>query len=159
MTIQFTYEKAKVLQGLRYHFITRPELKIMIILVNVFALVSATLFFFRVVTPLAFFIGSALWLLMMISVWFLLPGVIYRRTTTFQDHFTMNFEEETFSLGNERGFRSWPWDSLSSFVESPHFFHLYFDSRTFFLVPKSGCKTSHQVFELRNILKEKISKK
>lgn len=158
MTIHFTYEKGKVLQGLRYHFITRPELRIMIILVNVFALVSAALFFFRIVTPLAFFIGSALWLLMMISIWFLLPGVIYKRTATFQDHFTMNFEEENFSLGNERGSRSWSWKSLSSFLESPHFFHLYFDRRTFFLVPKSGCKSSDEIFALRNLLKDKIRK-
>jgi hypothetical protein len=43
MTIHFTYEKSKVIQALRYHFITRPELRIMIIIVNVFALLSATL--------------------------------------------------------------------------------------------------------------------
>ncbi|HEX6849027.1 MAG TPA: YcxB family protein, partial [Chitinophagaceae bacterium] len=81
MTIHFTYEKSKVLQGLRYHFITRPELRLMIILVNVFALLSATLFYFKIVTPLAFFIGSVLWFGLMISIWFLLPAVIYRRNT------------------------------------------------------------------------------
>lgn len=158
MTIRFSYEKGKVLQGLRFHFITRPELRLMIILVNVFALVSAALFYFKIVTPFAFFIGSTLWFIMMISVWFLLPGVIYKRTATFRDHFTMRFEEDNFSLGNERGSRSWPWEALSAFSESPHFFHLYFDSRTFFLVPKSGCKSSDEVFELRRLLKEKIRK-
>ena len=159
MTIQFTYEKGKVMQGLRYHFITRPELRLMIILVNVFALLSATLFFLKKVTPLAFFIGSSLWFMLMISVWFLLPSVIYRRTATFRDHFTMNFNEDGFSLGNERGSRSWQWQALSSFIESPHFFHLYFDSRSFFLVPKSGCKSWEEVADLRKLLKEKIKKK
>jgi hypothetical protein len=159
MTISFTFEKGKVIQGLRYHFITRPELKIMIILVNVFALVSATLFYFKVVTPLAFFIGSVLWFSMMISVWFLLPGIIYRRTATFKDHFTMNFGPDDFSLGNERGSRSWRWQTLSAFLESPHFFHLYFDSRSFFLVPKTGCKTGEEVAELRQLLKDKVKKK
>ena len=147
------------MQGLRYHFITRPELKIMIILVNVFALLSATLFYFKVVTPLAFFIGTVLWFSMMISIWFLLPGIIYRRTATFKDHFTMSFGQEEFSLGNERGSRSWPWYSLSAFLESPHFFHLYFDSRSFFLVPKTGCKTGDEVVELRQLLKDKVKKK
>jgi hypothetical protein len=159
MTIHFTYEKGKVMQGLRYHFITRPELKTMIILVNVFALVSAALFYFQKVTPLAFFIGSVLWFAMMISVWFLLPSIIYRRTLTFKDHFTMNFETEEFSIGNERGSRAWPWKALSTFTESPHFFHLYFDSRSFFLVPKSGCKTTDDMVELRRLLNEKIKKK
>ena len=37
MTSQFfIYNKGKVIQALRYHFITRKEIKIMIILVNVF---------------------------------------------------------------------------------------------------------------------------
>ena len=159
MVIEFSYDKSKVIQGLRYHFITRPELRLMIILVNVFALISAALFYFKVVTPLAFLIGSTLWFVMMISVWFLLPNVIYKRTATFKDSFQMSFNNESFSLGNERGSRSWEWKKLVSFLESPHFFHLYFDGRTFFLVPKSGCKSSDEIFELRQLLKEKIKKK
>ena len=159
MTIHFSYEKSKVMQGLRYHFITRPELRLMIIVVNVFALLSATLFYFKIVTALAFFIGSLLWFRLMISVWFLLPEIIYRRTSTFKDHFEMSFEETGFSLGNERGSRNWPWNVLTAFLESPHFFYLYFDSRTFFLVTKSRCRSTDEVFELRQLLKEKIKKK
>ena len=159
MTINFTYDKKQVLQALRYHFITRPELKIMIILVNVFALASAALFYFKKITPLAFLIGSFLWIALMISIWYVLPGYVYRKAATFQDHFTMNFQEDDFSLGNERGSRSFQWTALSSFLESPHFFHLYFDSRSFFLVPKSGFKDSDEIFEMRQILKSKIRKK
>jgi len=159
MTIHFTYDKRQVIQALRYHFITRPELRIMIILVNVFALTAAILFYLKKITPLAFLIGSLLWFGLMISIWFILPGVVYRRAATFQDHFTMDFGEDQFTLGNERGSRSWSWKALNSFLESPHFFHLYFDSRSFFLVPKSGCKTSDEIFQLRQLLKEKIRKK
>lgn len=159
MTIHFTYEKSKVIQALRYHFITRPELRIMIIIVNVFALLSATLAYFKLVGIMAFFLGSVLWFMLMISVWFLLPGVIYRRTNTFKDHFDMSFEETGFSLGNERGSRNWSWKVLSTFLESPHFFHLYFDSRTFFLVPKSGFRSTDEIFELRQMLKEKVRKR
>jgi len=158
MTIHFSYEKSKVIQGLRYHFITRPELRFMIIIVNVFALLSAALFYFKYVGPLAFFIGSILWFIMMISVWFLLPGIIYRKTETFKNSFSMNFDEENFSLGTERGSKSWSWQALTTMLESPHFFHLYFDSRSFFLVPKNGCKSSDEVIELRQLLKEKIKK-
>ena len=159
MTIHFTYEKRQVLQALRYHFITRPELRIMIILVNVFAISAAVLFYLKKITPLAFLIGSLLWFGLMISIWFILPGIVYRRAATFQDHFTMEFGEEQFTLGNERGSRSWPWKALSSFLESPHFFHLYFDSRSFFLVPKSGFSSSDEIFSMRQMLKDKIRKK
>lgn len=159
MTLQFTYDKAQVLQALRYHFITRPELRIMIILVNVFALASAALFFFKKVTGMAFLIGSLLWMMLMVSIWFILPGFVYRRAATFQDHFTMQFEDDKFTVGNERGSRSWAWSALSTYIESPNFFHLYFDSRSFFLVPKSGCKTKDDIFNLRQLLKSKVRKK
>jgi hypothetical protein len=71
----------------------------------------------------------------------------------------MSFEQEGFSLRHERGSRSWPWNALSHFIESPHFFHLYFDARSFFLVPKSGCRDKDEVYELRQLLKEKAKRK
>ena len=57
----FTYNKNKVIQALRYHFITRREIKIMLILVNVFAIVSAALFYLKLIQPLAFLLSSVLW--------------------------------------------------------------------------------------------------
>ena len=159
MTIHFAYEKSQVLQALRYHFISKAEIRIMIILVNVFALASLVLYALHKITPWAFMMGSLLWIILMISFWFVLPGIVYRRAETFQHEFSMNFEQDGFSLRHERGSRSWQWEALSSFVESPHFFHLYFDSRSFFLVPKSGCSDSDQIYELRQLLKKKIQKK
>ena len=158
MTIYFGYEKAQVMQALRYHFISRPEIKIMLILVNVFALASITLYALKKITPMAFLVGSFLWIVLMISFWFILPGIVYRRAVTFKHEFSMSFEEDGFTLAHEKGSKSWPWTALKNFMESPHFFHLYFDSRSFFLVPKIGCRDSDGVFELRQLLKEKIKK-
>lgn len=158
MTISFTYNKNQVLQALRYHFISRPEIRVMIIVVNVFAMMSAALFYFKKITPLALLVGSTLWFVLMITFWFLLPAVVYKRAATFRDHFTMKFEQESFSVGNERGSRSWSWKSLKNFIESPHFFHLYFDSRSFFLVPKTGFSSSDEIYEMRQLLKQKVGK-
>ena len=158
MTIHFGYEKKQVMQALRYHFISRPEIRVMLIVVNIFALVSITLYALHKITPLAFLVGSGLWISLMISFWFIMPGIVYKRAETFQHDFTMHFETDAFTLAHERGSRTWPWESLKTFIESPHFFHLYFDSRSFFLVPKSGCKDKDEVFELRQMLKEKIKK-
>ena len=159
MTIYFGYEKAQVMQALRYHFISRPEIKIMLILVNVFALASITLYAFKIITPMAFLVGAFLWIVLMVSFWFILPFLVYKKAETFKHQFSMDFEEEGFTLNHEKGKRSFAWNSLSSFIESPHFFHLYFDSRSFFLVPKSGCRGKDEIFELRNILKDKVRKK
>ncbi len=159
MTIHFGYDKKQVIQALRYHFISKPEIRIMLVVVNVFALVSLTLYFFEKINASAFLVGSGLWLVLMISFWFILPGMVYRRAETFRHEFTMHFESDEFTLAHQRGSRTWPWKALKSFIESPHFFHLYFDSRSFILVPKSGCSSRDEVFELRHLLKQKVQKK
>lgn len=159
MTIYFGYEKKKVLQALRYHFISRPEIRIMIILVNVFAIATFTLYFLKTIQPLAFLVGSLLWIVLMISFWYLLPAMVYRKAITFKHEFSMTFEEEGFSLGHENGSsKTWKWTSLKSYLESPHFFHLYFDIRSFLLVPKDGCKDTDEVFELRKLIKSRVKK-
>lgn len=159
MTINFSYEKPQVMQALRYHFISRPEIRIMLILVNVFALASIILYALGKVTAMAFLLGSFLWVVLMVSFWYILPVLVYRRAETFRHSFSMDFEQDGFTLRHERGQRSWPWTALSGYLESPNFFHLYFDARSFFLVPKSGYKDSDQIHEMRQLLREKVVKK
>ncbi|MEO7960575.1 MAG: YcxB family protein [Ginsengibacter sp.] len=153
----FTYNKPKVLQALRYHFITRKEIKIMMILVNVFAIMSATLFFLKKVTAYAFLGSSLLWFILMVSFWFILPNIIYKKATTFKDRFKVSFQDQHMFLENENGSRSWPWSAFSSVIESPHFFHLYFDSRSFFIIPKEAF-IGQELQDARRYLKEKIKK-
>ncbi len=158
MTIHFGYQKAQVMQALRYHFISRREIKLMLIMVNVFALMSITLYALKKITPMAFLTGSFLWIVLMISFWFILPWIVYRKAVTFKHQFSMSFEENEFTLSHEKGSKSWQWTSLKNYLESPHFFHLYFDSRSFFLVPKSGCKDTDEVYALRQLIKSKVKK-
>lgn len=146
------------MQALRYHFISRREIKLMLIMVNVFALMSITLYALKKITPMAFLTGSFLWIVLMISFWFILPWIVYRKAVTFKHQFSMSFEENEFTLSHEKGSKSWQWTSLKNYLESPHFFHLYFDSRSFFLVPKSGCKDTDEVYALRQLIKSKVKK-
>ena len=92
MTIYFGYEKAQVMQALRYHFISRREIKVMLIMVNVFALASITLYALKKITPMAFLVGSFLWIVLMVSFWFILPMLVYRKAATFKNQFSMTFE-------------------------------------------------------------------
>ena len=153
----FTYDKGKVIQALRYHFISRPEIKVMMILVNVFSIASAALFFFKIIPPLAFLMSSVLWFILMITFWFLLPRMIYRKAATFKDRFRAILSDMEFRIENERGGRSWSWKEVSHLVESPNFFHLYFNARSFFIVPKDAFNEDG-VQEARKILKARIGK-
>ena len=66
--------------------------------------------------------------------------------------------EGRFRIENDRGGRSWNWSEFSTWMESPHFFHLYFNSRSFFIVPKDAFEGDDE-HEARKILKAKIGQK
>lgn len=65
----------------------------------------------------------------------------------------MSFDDEEMAIETERGRRAWNWSAFNSYLESPFFFYLYFDPRTFFLVPKEAFDDVHAA---RQLLKEKI---
>ena len=154
----FTYNKGKVIQALRYHFISRREIKIMMILVNVYAIISAILFYAKVISPLAFLLSSALWFILMILFWFLLPRIIYRKAPVFKDRLRTTLAANYFVIENEKGSRSWEWKEFSTWIESPHFFHLYFNPRSFFIIPKDAFEGEDE-HEARKIFKEAIGKR
>jgi hypothetical protein len=159
MTSQFfTYNKAKVIQALRYHFITRKEIKILMIVVNVFAILSAGLYFFHKISPFAFLLSSALWFVMMILFWFLLPAMVYKRANTFQATIKVILSDNEFIIQTSKGGgNSWKWNAFNSKMESPHFFHLYFDGRSFFIIPKDAFLPD-ELPAVRKLLAEKIPK-
>lgn len=156
MQVEFSYDKGQVIQALRYHFITRREIRLLMILVNVFAIFAAVLFYFRKILPLAFLLSSALWMGLMGAFWFFLPYSIYRKERTFKDHFKASLEDGHFFITNGAGGRTWSWREFSNYLETPHFFHLYFDSRSFFLLPKGAF--GEDVAKARAILRENIKK-
>ena len=151
----FSYDKKKVIQALRYHFVQRPELKVLIVLVNVFAIVSAFLFYTKKIRPEPFLLGSFIWLMLMATFWYFLPNSIYNRSSTFKDQFVIYFNEDGVLLETDRGETHWEWKKFSHFFESPHFIHLYFDSKSFFIIPKEGMLEEFK-HDLRGLLKLRI---
>ena len=157
MQLSFSYNKAKVIQALRYHFVQRPEIRLMLVLVNVFAIIAAILFYAKKIRPEPFLLGSLVWMFLMAAFWYFLPNSIYKKSATFQDQFIMNLNETAVVIETERGEVVWDWRKFSNFFESPHFFHLYFDAKSFFLVPKENISTELQ-HELRGLLNRNIKK-
>ena len=147
-----------VLQALRYHFISRREIKWLMILVNVFALLAAVLYALKLISPLPFLMSSVLWISMMVAFWIWLPAMIYRKSKTFKDEFTISIEENHFFIETENGQKSWAWREFSSYYETPGFFHLYFDSKSFFLIPKDVFPEQEQLDSARTIFREHIKK-
>jgi YcxB-like protein len=155
-TNQFGYEKKQVLSGLRSHFFGRSEIRALVILVNLFAILSAILFYFHKIQPVSFLIFSLLWFVLWITIRRILPLSIYVRSKTFQDKFTLSVDEEGVLLETDRGNQMWEWDKFSGFKETLHFFLLYFNSRSFFMVPKDSFKDLTEIQETRDMMKKKI---
>jgi hypothetical protein len=153
----FEYSKPKVIQALRYHFISRKEIKVMMVLVNIFAIISAGLYFFKKITPAAFLMSSFLWVMMMLIFWLIMPAMVYRRSVTFKNRYRVILEHSRFTIETEFANKSWEWSKFSSWMESPHFFHLYFNPRSFFIIPKDIFEGDDQV-EARNIIRSGIGK-
>lgn len=155
MQYSFSYDKKKVIQALRYHFVQKPEIRLLMILVNVFAIVAAILFYTKKIRPEPFLLGSVIWIALMATFWYFLPNTIYKRSNTFRESFIIDFGEEGVRLESERGYVTWQWRQFSKFFETPHFFHLYLDSRSFFLVPKDNMGDEFR-HDLRGLLNRKL---
>ena len=155
MQLSFSYDKRKVLQALRYHFIWQPEIRILLILVIVFDIVSAVLYMIGKIRPEPFLLGSFIWLMFIVSFWFILPTSIYKKSATFKDNFIIDFENAAVTLQNDKGYVQWEWAKFVKFIESPNFFHLYFSAKSFFLLPKDNMDDDFR-HDLRTLLHEKI---
>ena len=145
-----------MLDGLRGHFFGRPEIRIMAIIINVFAILSAVLFYLKKIQALPFLLFSLLWVILWISIRRLLPLSIYKRSATFQDTFTLTLEGQGILLQTKRGTQLWAWNDFSGFKETAYFFHVYFNSRSFFMIPKDSFKDITEIQEARKLLKERI---
>ena len=156
MTIQFGYTKKQVLDGLRGHFFGRPEIRILVIVINVFALISAILFGINKIQALPFLIFSLLWFCLWISILRLLPLSIYKRSATFRDTFILTLEDRGILLETKKGHQLWEWQAFSGFKETRYFFHVYFNARAFFLIPKDSFKDIIEIQAARKLLKERI---
>ncbi len=159
MNISFTYDRRKVIQALRYHFISKKEIRLLIIFVNVFALFAGAMFFWQKITPVAFLLSSFLWFALMISFWFILPVTVYNRAKTFKDAFSLTFLDSYMHLENPNGTKNWNYNSFRYFIETPNFFHLYIDDRSFFLIPKDAFANDDDIHITRVLLRDKIGQK
>jgi hypothetical protein len=154
----FGFNKSKVIQALRYHFISRREIRYLLIFVNLFALASAGLFYWKKVTPLAFLMASALWVMLMIIFWFIMPFLVYKRTRMFRNQFRALVDEAGLELMTEEGKNRWAWERFNAWTESPHFFHFYFSERSFFILPKEAFPVEKWE-EVRSICRLRIGKR
>jgi hypothetical protein len=158
MQFKISYNKKKVMQALRFHFIAQKEIRILFIVIILFDLISGILYFTGKIHPAPFLLGAVIWFFFLISFWYLMPGIVYKRSETFRDTFTIYFQPAYIALENNKGRVEWDWKRFLYFFESPHFFHLYFSEKSFFLVPKDNV-SSDDLPAVRSLVSSRIKSK
>jgi hypothetical protein len=158
MTVQFGYNKKEVMDGLRGHFIGRPEIRLLFIAINVFAIVSFILYALQKIPSLPFLIFATLWFSLWIGIRWLLPLSIYKKSATFKDNFVLSLTDQGVLLKTKKGNQLWRWEDFSAFKETIYFFHVYFNPRSFFMIPKDSFKDIIEIQAARKLLKERIRK-
>lgn len=143
---------------MRGHFIGQLEIRILMIVINLFAILSAVLFFLGKIPALPFLIFSVLWFSLYIGIRWLLPLSIYKKSATFKDNFVLSLTDEGLLLKTKKGNQLWRWQDFSAFKETIYFFHVYFNARSFFLIPKDSFKDITEIQAARKLLKERIKK-
>ena len=152
MAYTLHFEKSAVLQALRYHFIKQSEIKGLMVIVNVYAIATAILLYFKKIRPELFLLGSILWIVLMLLFWYILPWWFYKKTQLFKYDWQFNFNQEGANLVCQQGEAAWEWKEVLHYFESPAFFHFYFGPKSFFIIPKGPISTEDQ-YQIRGFLK------
>jgi len=158
MHFNFSYNKKKVLQALRYHFIAQREIQVLFIVVLLFDVVSAVFYFTGKIRPEPFLLGAVIWFCFLIAFWYFMPNAVYKRSQTFRERFTIYFQPTYIALENTKGRVEWQWSRFANYFETPYFFHLYFSTKSFFIVPKDELSKEDQQ-QIRNLLNEHIKRR
>lgn len=136
MQLKFQYDKTAVINALRTHFLSRRETKMLRIVLIVFFLVAVVAFFKGVIPYALVVVLFLIIILLTVVFWFILPKSIYTKTRTFSEpSITLEWDEETISIGTHAGARRLPWESFSRVLETPDYFYLYRNNTSFFLIP------------------------
>lgn len=136
MSIKISFKKRQVIAGLRYHFIKQNEIKWLMIFVNIYAVITAILLYYKKIRPELFLLGSVLWVALMLFFWYLLPFYFYNKTKMFHQDWVLNFDSIRGHMDCSIGSATWQWKEVTHFFESPFFVHLYFGNKQFFILPK-----------------------
>jgi hypothetical protein len=122
------------------------------VIVNIYAIATAILLYYKKIRPELFLLGSVLWIVLMLLFWYILPWWFYRKTQLFKYEWQFSFNQQGANMVCPQGEAAWEWAEVKHYFESPGFFHFYFGPKSFFIIPKEPISFEQQ-HEIRGFLK------
>lgn len=136
MQLNFQYNKADVIDALRFHFMNRPEMKlfrIVLMILIAFAFIGYWMALINLQVVVWLFL---LFIILILVFWYILPYSVYKKARTFSEPaIHLHWNEQNLSIGTHQGESNMPWTRFHKIVETKDFFFLYRDNKSFFLIP------------------------
>ncbi|MCL6523994.1 MAG: YcxB family protein [Thermoflavifilum sp.] len=156
MFVEFTYDRHSVINALRYHFMSRGEIKFMRITLMVLFGIAVIGNLFGYVSFGAVFGIFMMILILLLIFWYWLPVLTYNKSATFKDNIRLQLEDQGIAIATQRGEHMISWKSFHNVVETSDYIYLYRNTRSFFIIPLNAFKEEErQAF--RQLLHQKFA--
>jgi hypothetical protein len=156
----FRYSEQDIVRAMRAHIASRLRLKVDIVVVLALALFGA--YSWRSLDSPVYamvLLGvSALFFLVPIAAFGVVPAVIFRREAKFRDEYSLTFSAEGIHFRTVHIDSNLQWSMYNRALVDAHSFVLYYGARSFTVIPKRVFESAEQQAAFERLIALKIPK-
>src|SRR6267143_997045 len=156
--LTFRYSEQDIVRAMRAHIASRLRLKVDIVVVLALALFGA--YSWRSLDSPVYgmvLVGvSAVFFLVLIAAFGVLPVVVFRREAKFRDEYSLTFSAEGIHFRTVHIDSQLQWSMYNRALVDAHSFVLYYGVRSFTVIPKRVFATGDQQAAFERLIEMKI---
>lgn len=156
--LAFRYSEQDIVRAMRTHIASRLRLKFDIVMVLALALFGA--YSWRSldspVYGMVLVAVSAVFFLVLIAAFGVVPVVVFRREAKFRDEYSLTFSAEGIHFRTVHIDSQLQWSLYSRALVDAHSFVLYYGARSFTVIPKRVFETVEQQAAFERLIEMKI---
>lgn len=156
--LTFRYSEQDIVRAMRAHFASRLRLKFDIVVVLALALFGAYAWrsLDSPVYGMVLVVVSAVFFLVLIAAFGVVPVAIFRREAKFRDEYSLTFSAEGIHFRTVHIDSQLQWSMYDSALVDAHSFILYYGARSFTVIPKRVFATAGQQAAFERLIETKI---
>ncbi len=159
VNLSFRYLESDYVRALRAHYASRLRLRLDIVVVVAMTAIGIYLWqspssrWFGV----AFVSIAALFSLMLVAAFAVIPPLVFRREPKFRDEYSLAFSSEGIHFRTAHIDSRLQWSMYSSALVDAHSYVLYYGTRQFTVIPKRVFQSSEQQQAFEQLLRQHVS--
>lgn len=158
VSLSFRYLESDFVRAMRAHYASRLRLRLDVAVVIATAAVGVYLW----LSPDSRWYGmaavgiSAVFVLMLVAAFTVIPAVVFRRDPKYRDNYSLTFSTEGIHFLTAHIDSQLQWNLYSRALVDAHSFVLYYGSRSFTVIPKRVFQSVEQQLAFEKLLVQKI---